>query len=331
MYQLKREDLKENIAIIKINKSYHEGMSALELYDVTRGCWKRKLESVKPAEYVLSVSFGEVKEVYKVDSWVPSSELNRETIPFDAELEKGRIGFNGKVAEEQIRQKYINKSVSELFKRGEADPVKVFLVDGLKTKTTGDINTPAKPIIVIQTEDEPIVVCPRCEESFSYASRCPECGQLIMYKEKWNKKKLGSLEEWEQVSKLIGVDAKDVGAFVRELTSEDCISYHIGAVDLSIDITDTTGKKIMQVMMLIGKGDTGAIQPSGLMYYAEQNGLNQEAVNVFLERMKPLLSKHQKCKPYERTNGYYWIEYKTILENKREIVQSIVELKNSLT
>jgi len=43
MEKLSREDIKHNIAIIKINKSYSESMSALELYDITRGCWKRRL------------------------------------------------------------------------------------------------------------------------------------------------------------------------------------------------------------------------------------------------------------------------------------------------
>ncbi len=34
------EDITDNIVIIKINKSYREGMSGTELYDVTRGCWQ---------------------------------------------------------------------------------------------------------------------------------------------------------------------------------------------------------------------------------------------------------------------------------------------------
>ncbi len=129
MEELRLEDIQETIAIIKINKSYHSDMSALELYDVTRGCWKRKLESVQIADVVLAVSFGEVVEVYHADKWVPADELNRETIPFDAELEKGRIGFIGTVADENIRNKYIGKSVAGLYKRGEADPVKIVRPD----------------------------------------------------------------------------------------------------------------------------------------------------------------------------------------------------------
>ena len=127
MNELKRQDIKHNIAIIKINKSYRDNLSKLELYDVTRGCWKRRLELMKPVEYVLAVAFGVVKEVYKVDKWVPADELNRETIPFNAEKEKGRIGFFGKIAEEDVRNAYLGKSVAGLYKKGEMGSVKILL------------------------------------------------------------------------------------------------------------------------------------------------------------------------------------------------------------
>ena len=125
--KINRSDLQENIAVIKINQSYNDNLSALELYDITRGCWKRKLESVMEAEYVLAVAFGLVKEVYCVERWVPASELHRETIPYNAEKEKGRIGFFGTVAEEKIREKYIGKSVANLYKWGDQSTLKVFL------------------------------------------------------------------------------------------------------------------------------------------------------------------------------------------------------------
>jgi hypothetical protein len=41
----------------------------------------------------------------------------------------GRVEFVGKVAPDEIRGKYIGRSVAKLFKRGEASPVKVFLKD----------------------------------------------------------------------------------------------------------------------------------------------------------------------------------------------------------
>ncbi len=130
------EDISDDIVIIKINKSYNPNMTALELYDVTRGCWKRKIDSVSSAKYALATVYGEVVEVYKIDYWVPAPALKRETIPFDAEAEKGRIGFFGTVAEQKVREKYIGKSVKNFFKQGEASPVKLIKAEKRKM---GDI------------------------------------------------------------------------------------------------------------------------------------------------------------------------------------------------
>lgn len=125
--ELTLEDIKENIVIIKINKSYREGMSETELYDVTRGCWKRKIASVEKADYALAVVYGIVKEVYKIDKWFPAENEVRETIPYNEAVDAGRIIFKGRTANEEIRKKYLDHSVAGLFKRGEVAPVKVIL------------------------------------------------------------------------------------------------------------------------------------------------------------------------------------------------------------
>ena len=124
---LGRKDLTDNIIIIKINRSYTPGMSALQLYDVTRGCWKVSIPYASRADYALAVAYGEVVEVYRIFEWLQASEDKRETIEFDAAKEKGRIIFKGEVAAEEIRKRYIGKDVRKLYKRGEANPVKVFL------------------------------------------------------------------------------------------------------------------------------------------------------------------------------------------------------------
>ena len=124
---LGRKDLTDNIIIIKINRSYTPGMSALQLNDVTRGCWKVSIPYASRADYALAVAYGEVVEVYRIFEWLQASEDKRETIEFDAAKEKGRIIFKGEVAAEEIRKKYIGKDVRKLYKRGEANPVKVFL------------------------------------------------------------------------------------------------------------------------------------------------------------------------------------------------------------
>ena len=122
---LTKEDFKDDVVIIKINKSYYPGISALELYDVTRGCWRRRIESVESAKYALAAYKGEVVEVYKIDYWCHASELNRETIAYNHERHWNRIGFIGSVADEKVREKYVGKSVKNFYKWGEADPVKL--------------------------------------------------------------------------------------------------------------------------------------------------------------------------------------------------------------
>ena len=52
---LSREDITENVVIIKINQLYRIDMTPLELYETTRGIWRRKIDSVKDAEYALTV------------------------------------------------------------------------------------------------------------------------------------------------------------------------------------------------------------------------------------------------------------------------------------
>lgn len=45
----------------------------------------------------------------------------------DAEVPEGRYEFVGEVAEE-IRDRYIGKSMANLYKKGEANPIKYFFV-----------------------------------------------------------------------------------------------------------------------------------------------------------------------------------------------------------
>lgn len=125
--KLTMEEIRENIVIIKINKSFREGMSKTELYDVTRGCWKRKIASVEKAEYALAVVYGIVKEVYQIDEWLLAENEVQETISYNEAVDAGRIIFKGRTADEEIRKKYLDYSVAGLFKRGEVAPVKVIL------------------------------------------------------------------------------------------------------------------------------------------------------------------------------------------------------------
>ncbi len=120
---LEREEITENVIVIKINRSYKETMSETALYDVTRGYWKLNLKRAKQAEYAFSVYKGEIKEVYKIDEWLPAGSIPRPTLS-DAEVPADRYEFTGKVAENAIRNKYVGKSIAHLHRKGDANPTK---------------------------------------------------------------------------------------------------------------------------------------------------------------------------------------------------------------
>ena len=127
MKYLSERDIHHDLVVIKINRTYYDGMSAEALYDYTRGIWKRKIESVSVADYALSVVFGIVVEVYKIDHWMPASETKFTARKVDPKKAAERIAFVGSVAEESVRKRYIGKSVANLYKYGDANPVRVFL------------------------------------------------------------------------------------------------------------------------------------------------------------------------------------------------------------
>lgn len=122
---LVREDITENVIAIKINQAYRENMTELELYEATRGCWKIDVKRAEKVDYVFSVYKGIIKEVYKIKEWLPAGTIPRSTLP-DAKVPTDRYEFVGEVAEEAIRNKYIEKSIANLYRKGEANPIKYF-------------------------------------------------------------------------------------------------------------------------------------------------------------------------------------------------------------
>lgn len=115
---LKDEDITENIIVFKLTKSYKENMTETELYDSTRGCWEIDLKRAQRADYAFSVYEDTIKEVYKIKKWIKAEELQRETFP-NEKVPRGRHGFEGEIAEKEIRDKYIGKSVENLCKQGQ--------------------------------------------------------------------------------------------------------------------------------------------------------------------------------------------------------------------
>jgi hypothetical protein len=113
----------EPAILIRINKTYHPGMTSQELYEATRGCWVMSLRSCERAEIALAVNSGVVLEVFQIDSWHPGGTTPYVTRRLRDDLDR-RLEFIGQVALDVLRNKYRGKSVAHYFKRGEANPIK---------------------------------------------------------------------------------------------------------------------------------------------------------------------------------------------------------------
>jgi len=118
-------DIPDPVVLIRINELYRNGMSAQELYEVTRGVWILGLDRARGAKYVFAIFEGIVKEVYEPELWqdarVAGYDTRKDLTPEDGKV---RIEFVGKVAPEAIRSQYIDKSVANSFAFGAQNPCK---------------------------------------------------------------------------------------------------------------------------------------------------------------------------------------------------------------
>ncbi len=103
-------------------------MTAVELYDATRGVWRIGPTREK-AKYAFAIYESIVREVYKITSWLPagSSFSTREESGL---YDPNRWEFIGLVADERIRKKYRNRSVEHYFPRHAQIPFVYVNVEG---------------------------------------------------------------------------------------------------------------------------------------------------------------------------------------------------------
>jgi hypothetical protein len=119
-------NITEPVLLIRTSKLFKQGMSAKELYEITRGVWKIGSDREK-AEYAFCVADGIVRKIYKIQKWQPAGTAHYETrAQQDANTKNkwlDRWEFIGEVAPDKIRNNYIGKSVAHYFKRGNANPI----------------------------------------------------------------------------------------------------------------------------------------------------------------------------------------------------------------
>ena len=72
--ELKEEDIKHRILVIKINRLYRKDITDRELYDSVRGLWRASFDKVKKVDYVFGVYNSLIVAVYKPTQWYKCKE-----------------------------------------------------------------------------------------------------------------------------------------------------------------------------------------------------------------------------------------------------------------
>ena len=108
----------EPIILININKFYRRSMTVAALYEVTRKAWVVGLRKGN-AKYAVATFRGLTIAVYEIHQWYPEEQSSR-----PGGRAKVRWGFYGTLANEDISQKLLYKSIGHLFKKGAQNPIK---------------------------------------------------------------------------------------------------------------------------------------------------------------------------------------------------------------
>lgn len=115
-------EIEDPALLIRINKMYRHGMSATELYEVTRGVWKLGERRVR-AKFAFAVFEGVVREVYEIHTWHPAGTEHYETRSKTDVTLAGRWEFLGQIASNEIRDKYVDRSVKKYLPAKAQNPV----------------------------------------------------------------------------------------------------------------------------------------------------------------------------------------------------------------
>lgn len=117
------DEIRNDAIIININKLYQRGSGYEGIYNAVRECWPLSVYRRKVTKYVLAEYKGLIVEVFSVDGdWYPVDDV------YKSGQNKGqkriRWGFYGKKAPEEIRDLYINRSISHHKKRWASNPIR---------------------------------------------------------------------------------------------------------------------------------------------------------------------------------------------------------------
>lgn len=108
--------------LFRISRSFRDGMSAEELYEATRGVWRVSANRAR-AQYAMPVVRNRIIEVYEIQRWDPAGATPYRSRQLSANDMAGRWEFVGRLASDDIRKRYIDRSVDEYYPPGSMNPV----------------------------------------------------------------------------------------------------------------------------------------------------------------------------------------------------------------
>jgi hypothetical protein len=120
LYSSEEIEIEEPAILININKTFHYGISPIELYDATRSAWvvgKNRDE----AQFAFAVYEHIVQEVYEIKSWFPNNSTFNTRKNEISDPREDRWEFVGNLADESIRLKYKYKNVGKFI--GPRNPI----------------------------------------------------------------------------------------------------------------------------------------------------------------------------------------------------------------
>ena len=124
--------INDPVIAISINEQFPHCEAADDLYTCTRGLWRLNRTRAEQAKYAFAIYEGEIKEVYEIEQWFPATQafsdywvarLKSQGRPISPDEHIGRYEFAGRLAPEQIRQKYVGKKIP---KRHSGNPIMYF-------------------------------------------------------------------------------------------------------------------------------------------------------------------------------------------------------------
>lgn len=130
--ELREEDIKHKILVIKINKLYRRDISDDELYDSVRGVWRASMNNAQSVDYVFGVYNSLIVAVYKPTRWYKCKEAPEKRPRQDEALTpqtENRIffvdeGFENGYFHDENQTFYCGKSIARLkLNQGAQNPI----------------------------------------------------------------------------------------------------------------------------------------------------------------------------------------------------------------